>query len=76
MTYFLAMVTAFVYGLIAPSVNYVLAVIVFFPVFYFVIEIIDRVAPKPHAYAADALGKTQTPTPSFSSFKLPPPPTF
>lgn len=73
-TYFLAMVTPFVYGIIAPSVNYVLAVVVFFPVFYFVIELIDRMVPKPQAYAADKMG--EKPITSFSSFKLPPPPTF
>ena len=49
-TYILAVLTPFVYGLITPSYRYFLSVIIFFPVFYFIVEFIDRLTPEPTIY--------------------------
>ncbi|MDO8642266.1 MAG: hypothetical protein Q7R76_01585 [Candidatus Woesearchaeota archaeon] len=71
-TYVLAMFTPFVYGLITPSYQYFLAIVLFFPLFYFVIELIDRVTPKPHAYTEDIIGERKP----VASYKMPPMPKF
>ncbi|MFH1134434.1 MAG: hypothetical protein V1735_08165 [Nanoarchaeota archaeon] len=41
-TYFLVMFTPFIYGLIKPTIYYWISIVVFFPLFYFAIELIDR----------------------------------
>jgi len=45
-TYILAVFTPFIYGLIVPSFAYLLSIIIFFPLFYFIVELIDRITPK------------------------------
>lgn len=52
-TYVLIVFTPFIYGLIKPDYKYFLAIIIFFPVFYGVIEIIDRLTPEPTIYKED-----------------------
>jgi len=52
-SYILAALTPFIYGLIEPSYKYFLAIIVFFPFFYWVIEIFDRMTPEPAVVTKD-----------------------
>lgn len=52
-TYVLVMVTPFVYGFIQFDLKYILAAVLFFPVFYLVIEIIDRLTPEPQSLSKD-----------------------
>jgi hypothetical protein len=49
-TYILVIFTPFIYGLIQPNYKYFMAIILFFPVFYYIIEIIDEFAPEPKIY--------------------------
>lgn len=49
-TYILAVLTPFIYGLIIPNYKYFLSIIIFFPIFYFIIEFIDRLTPEPVIY--------------------------
>ncbi|MBI2112681.1 hypothetical protein HYT52_04055 [Candidatus Woesearchaeota archaeon] len=46
-TYILAVFTPLIYGVLELDGKFFLAVLVFFPVFYFVIELIDRLTPDP-----------------------------
>ena len=52
-TYILAVLTPFIYGLITPNYRYFLAIIIFFPIFYFLIEFIDRLTPEPSIYGKE-----------------------
>ncbi len=52
-TYVLALFTPFIYGLIQPSWQYFLSALLFFPIFYFAIELIDRYTPEPKGLAED-----------------------
>ena len=52
-SYILAAFTPFVYELIAPGYKYFLAIVIFFPMFYFLIELIDRVTPEPVVLSKD-----------------------
>jgi chromosome condensin MukBEF complex kleisin-like MukF subunit len=38
-----------IYGLVNPDLNYFLSIIIFAPLFYFIIEFIDRITPNPRA---------------------------
>ena len=49
-TYILAVLTPFVYGLITPNYKYFLSIVIFFPIFYFIVEFIDRLTPEPVIY--------------------------
>ena len=49
-TYLTLMFTPVIYGIIPLSMNVIAAIIVFFPLFYFVVEILDRLAPDPKTY--------------------------
>jgi hypothetical protein len=52
-SYVLAVLTPLVYGLIKPNFEYFLAVILFFPLFYYLIELIDKLTPEPVIYAKE-----------------------
>ncbi len=52
-TYILAVFTPFIYGLVVPSFFYLVSIIIFFPLYYFIIELVDRVTPKPKIYDED-----------------------
>jgi len=52
-TYVLAIFTPFVYGEIEPSYRYFLSFVLFFPLFYFLVELMDRLIPTPQAYEED-----------------------
>src|SRR3989338_6318778 len=49
-TYVLAALTPFIYGLIKPSFKYFFAIILFFIPFYILVEVIDRMIPEPEAF--------------------------
>ncbi len=49
-TYLLLMFTPIVYGYIELSWRFVLAIIIFFPLFYFLVEWLDEVIPDPMTY--------------------------
>lgn len=51
-TYLLLMFTPVIYGVINLSWRFALIVAVFFPVFYWIVEWIDRIVPDPRTYAA------------------------
>ncbi len=53
-TYVFAMFTPVFYGVIPLSWNHIIATVVFFPLFYFGIELIDRYTPDPKAIREDA----------------------
>ncbi|MBS3123845.1 hypothetical protein J4437_04390 [Candidatus Woesearchaeota archaeon] len=55
-TYVLAFLTPFIYGVIEPSYSYFLSMLVFFPIFYFLIELIDKFTPEPKALSEDEGG--------------------
>lgn len=52
-TYVFAMFTPIFYNAMELTVKHVLAAVIFFPVFYFVIELIDHYTPNPHAVVED-----------------------
>lgn len=49
-TYVLLMVSPVIYGVIEPSWSYVFAVLMYAPLFYYAIELIDRYTPNPKTY--------------------------
>ena len=44
------MFTPIVYGVIKPDLYTLLAILLFFPVYYWVIEYFDRITPEPRVY--------------------------
>jgi hypothetical protein len=52
-TYFAVVLTPIFYGAVPLSLDYILSIFVFFPIFYFIIEIIDRVTPTPKAFGEE-----------------------
>ena len=52
-TYVLVMFSPFIYGIIDLSWRYLFAILIFFPIFYFLIELIDRITPTPQIYKYD-----------------------
>jgi ABC-type multidrug transport system fused ATPase/permease subunit len=65
-TYVLLMFTPIIYGVLEISWQTVLAILVFFPVFYYLIEIIDRITPDPKASIQEE--KEQQNSMKFSKF--------
>jgi hypothetical protein len=53
-TYVFAMFTPIFYNTIPFSFEHILATVLFFPLFYYVIELIDRYTPNPRALLEDA----------------------
>ena len=49
-TYILVMFTPIVYNVIKIELNTILAIILFFPLYYWIIEIFDRITPEPKVY--------------------------
>ena len=49
-TYLTLMFTPVIYGIIPLSINVIVAIVIFFPLFYFVVEVIDRMIPDPKTY--------------------------
>ena len=76
MTYFMLMFTPLMYGLIPSTLGTFLRIFLFLPLFYIVIEIIDRITPDPKTYEEDGTQKdfsTQLPDiPSANFNDLPP----
>jgi len=52
-TYIFAMFVPIFYNVIPFSVNHIIAALLFFPLFYFVIELVDRITPNPKAITQD-----------------------
>ncbi len=63
-TYILAVLTPFIYGLITPNYKYFLGIIVFFPIFYFIVEFIDRLTPEPAIYGKEKSLDSRGPIPT------------
>jgi hypothetical protein len=59
-TYFIVIYTPIFYGLIPLTFNYVIGSLIFFPLFYWGIELIDKITPNPKPIQEDMeqLGKT------------------
>ena len=49
-TYFTLMFTPVIYGIVQIGFNVLIAIIVFFPVFYFVVQFFDFIIPDPKTY--------------------------
>ena len=58
-TYVFAMFVPIFYNAIPFSWNHLIATIVFFPLFYYAIEILDRIIPDPKAVVEDSRNKEQ-----------------
>lgn len=52
-TYVLVMFSPIIYNIIEFNWNFLLGVVVFFPVYYFLIELINRIVPSPKIYQYD-----------------------
>lgn len=52
-TYFILVFTPFVYNVAELSIWALIVIILFFPIYYLVIEIIDRIIPNPKIYQED-----------------------
>ena len=76
-TYAIVMFAPFIYGAIDLTWKVLLSMIVFFPIFYFVIELIDRYTPNPKPLRADEGEESSAAETPFSpddkgQFKMPP----
>ncbi|MEK6808985.1 MAG: hypothetical protein AABY14_04830 [Nanoarchaeota archaeon] len=49
-TYLTLMFTPIIYGIIPLNFRIILGIILFFPIFYFLVAILDRFIPDPHTY--------------------------
>jgi hypothetical protein len=58
-TYALLVLSPVVYGIIDISWKFLFIVILFFPVFYYLIELIDRILPDPRIYEFDKSGSSK-----------------
>lgn len=58
-TYFCLVFTPLIYGLVKPDLNYFLAIIIYAPLFYYIIEFIDRITPDPGAIKGESGEKKQ-----------------
>lgn len=56
-TYLVAMFTPVIYNVVDISFKFVLSMIIFFPLFYFTIELIDYLTPEPEAMKVDEGGE-------------------
>ena len=59
-TYFLVMFTPIVYGIIDPNFMYIFSTLLFFPLFYFLIEFICQKIPEPKAMLLDGQNKKKS----------------
>lgn len=66
-TYVFAVFTPVFYGAIPFSLNHIIAALLFFPLFYFAIELIDRYTPDPKAISEDMKGSSSS-QPGTSSY--------
>lgn len=70
-TYILVMFSPIVYGIIELNWKFLLSIVLFFPLFYYLIEIIDRMLPTPKIYEYDK-GQQETSISGLGSdFNLP-----
>lgn len=54
-TYILVMFTPLIYDVVELTAEYVVSIIIFFPVFYYFIELIDRLTPNPVSLERDEM---------------------
>jgi hypothetical protein len=59
-SYLMLMFSPIIYGIISFSWKNILAIILFFPFFYFIIEMIDRYTPHPVTYDVDVTKKPES----------------
>jgi len=73
-TYVLIMFSPIIYGVVYLNWKFILGIFLFFPIYYYIIEMIDRITPTPKIYDLDD-GKSNDPFSSqglgsdFGSFK-------
>jgi hypothetical protein len=70
--YFIIIFTPILYGVMPLTFDFVLGALLFFPLFYWTIEIIDRITPTPKSITEDegeTQGGTLGPVPSFGAEK-------
>ena len=53
-TYILVMFTPIIYNVVSLNWYTMLAIVIFFPLYYWVIEIFDRITPEPRVYREDS----------------------
>ncbi len=72
-TYVSLMLTPAFYGVVSLSLNYFLAMLIFFPVFYGIIELICRITPTPSNYDEDEMpsGGSDIPMSESSDVEVP-----
>jgi hypothetical protein len=72
-TYFIVIFTPILYGLMPLTFGFVLGALIFFPLFYWIIEIIDRITPNPKPIEEDVEessgSMTQSPSLNFGQEK-------
>jgi hypothetical protein len=74
-TYVFAIFTPVFYGAIPFSLDHIVAAVLFFPLFYFAIELIDRYTPNPKAIVEDmneGSSSTESNSPAYSPSVNPP----
>lgn len=69
-TYVLLMFSPIIYNAVELRWEFLLSIFLFFPIYYYMIEFIDRLVPTPKIYQYDE-GKTE-PSGSEAEFKMPP----
>jgi len=52
-SYIMLVFTPVLYNIVEPSTKYIISVIVFFPLFYFLFELVDRAIPDPRGIYDD-----------------------
>lgn len=57
-SYVLLMFSPVIYGIINLSWNFLLAIIIYFPLFYFLVEMLDRYTPDPKTYQSEGSGSS------------------
>lgn len=68
-TYVIVMFTPIIYGFVEISFNMLFSMVLFFPLFYYVIEIIDYYTPDPEAMKEDSNGGENTSNMMNNSFR-------
>lgn len=58
-TYILVMFTPIIYGVVEISWSFLISIFVFFPLFYFFVELLDKITPDSGALKVDVEGKTK-----------------
>jgi len=68
-TFFCVVFTPVIYGIVPSDVLTLLAIAIFFPIFYLIVEVIDRVTPTPIAYDEEQMPSGGSNIPDFGEMK-------